>query len=67
MHPAARCSLIDTRPGEKPVTAHGESVLSDLSFDSEFFSLLPGENRLFWHTAGDGTAEMRIEFSPPFH
>lgn len=65
--PLGESVVIDTRPGEKTVTAGGESAIGDLSFDSEFFSLMPGENRLFWQTAGDGTAEMRVEFSPPFH
>ncbi len=59
--------VIDTRPGEKTVTAEGESALADLSFDSAFFSLRPGENRLFWNTAGGGTAAMRIVFAPLYH
>lgn len=65
--PTGGSVVIDTRPGEKTVTEEGESILADLSFDSTFFALHPGENRLCWQAEGDGTAEIRIVFAPPYH
>lgn len=58
--------VIDTRPGYKSVTAGGLSILDALSWDSVFFSLLPGENRLTWQCEGDGSVVLRVSLTPRY-
>lgn len=56
--------LIDTRAGQKDVTAQGVSVLPETDWRSTFFSLAPGENRLRWESTGGGRAAVRVVFTP---
>lgn len=58
--------LIDTRAGQKDVSAGGVSVMADVDWDSVFFPLAPGENRIFWQSEGFGNAVMRLSFTPRY-
>ena len=56
--------VIDTRPGHKAVTADGISVLDEVDWQSVFFALAPGENRIRWSGGGSGRASVRLTFTP---
>ncbi len=64
--PDGETLVIDTRPGYKSVTAGGVSILDALSWDSVFFSLVPGENRLTWQCEGDGSVVLRVSLTPRY-
>ena len=57
---------VDTQPGHKGVFAGGVSVMEDVAWDSVFFSLMPGENRIRWKSEGFGHAVMRLTFLPRY-
>jgi len=65
-HPLAEGEsvVIDTRPGQKSVTADGASILEQTDWQSVFFSLQPGENRIGWSAVGGGRAAVRLTFTP---
>ena len=54
---------IDTRPGRRGVTAGGVSVLGEVDWQSEFFSLAPGENALTWESEGAGNVRLRVRLT----
>ena len=58
--------LIDTRPGHKGVTADGVSVMPDVNWQSVFFPLLPGENRIGWQSEGLGAPRVSLTFTPVY-
>lgn len=58
--------VLDTRPARKGVWADGASVMEDVAWDSVFFSLKPGENRIGWRSEGFGHAVMRLAFQPRY-
>lgn len=58
--------FIDTRVGQKDVRVNGVSVMADVDWDSVFFSLAPGENRIGWLSEGFGHAVMRLSFMPRY-
>lgn len=53
---------IDTRTGKKGVTLDGVSVMAYVDWQSEFFSLLPGDNHIQWES--DGQTTVSISFTP---
>ena len=72
---ALRCShvlsdgetlTIDTRAASKDVRAGGVSVLADVDWTSDFFSLAPGESTLRWESGGGGRAAVRLRFTPVY-
>ena len=65
--PKGKSLVIDTRPGRKSVTADGVSILSALSWQSEFFTLAPGENRLDFACTGDGSVTVSVRVTPLYH
>lgn len=58
--------VIDTRPGHKTVAAGGTAILGDLSWDSVFFPLLAGENRLSWSCEGTGSVSVTVSLTPRY-
>ena len=58
--------VLDTRPAHKGVWSGGASVMEDVAWDSVFFSLKPGENRIGWRSEGFGHAVMRLTFQPRY-
>ena len=65
-HPIApgESLTVCTEPGKKNVLLGGVSILSETDWNSTFFSLLPGENALEWHTEGDGCPRLSVRFTP---
>lgn len=57
---------IDTRSGSKDVRAGGGSVLADVDWTSDFFTLAPGENTLRWESEGGGRAAVRLTLTPVY-
>ena len=57
---------IDTRPGQKDVTAAAGSVLGETDWRSEFFALPPGESTLSWACEGTGHAALRLTLTPRY-
>ena len=57
---------VDTRSGSKDVRAGGESVLADVDWTSDFFTLAPGENTLRWESEGGGRAAVRLTLTPVY-
>ncbi len=65
--PKGKSIVIDTRPGRKSVTADGVSILSALTWESEFFTLAPGENRLDFSCTGGGSVVVSLRVMPLYH
>lgn len=67
-HPLAegQSLCIDTRPGQKDVTAAGASVLPETDWRSTFFALLPGENSLCWSCTGTGHPVLTFALTPRY-
>lgn len=57
---------VDTRRRQKSVTVNGMSVMGTLSWDSTFFTLAPGENRLSWACEGNGSMVLRVTLTPRY-
>lgn len=59
--------VIDTRSGKKTVTVGGVPILSSLGWESEFFTLPPGDTLLDWACTGDGSVVISMRITPLYH
>lgn len=59
---AGETLTIDTRTGQKGVRLGGASAMAYVDWQSEFFSLAPGDNQLVWES--DGPTTVHIAFTP---
>lgn len=62
--PKGKVLTVSTLPGKKNVYSEGNSLMAYVDWNSTFFSLSPGENRIAWQAEGEGYPHLTLACTP---